>query len=186
MIVNRHRQKLIEAINFFAANTRKCGKTKLFKLLYFLDFEHFKETGRSVTGLEYFAWPKGPVPLALFEEIEHPKDDLAAKVRFKQIPVKRHAATMLSVEATTGIDKSHFSKRELRIMGDLAKKYRETDADQMVEATHLENLPWHEVYEIQQNRQGLIPYDLALRKQDREEMLEHIAEIQEIQNNYKG
>lgn len=28
-------------------------KTKLYKLLYFFDSQHYTETGRSVTGLEY-------------------------------------------------------------------------------------------------------------------------------------
>lgn len=51
MFVSSTREKLINAIVFFAANTRHCGKVKLFKLLYLLDFAHFRETGRSVTGL---------------------------------------------------------------------------------------------------------------------------------------
>ena len=32
------------------------------KLLYFLDFMHFKQTDKSVTGQDYFAWMTGPVP----------------------------------------------------------------------------------------------------------------------------
>jgi hypothetical protein len=43
MLVSREREKLCQAIVFFAQNTQKLGKTKLFKLLYFLrrppDFE---------------------------------------------------------------------------------------------------------------------------------------------------
>ncbi|MFC1858011.1 Panacea domain-containing protein [Thermodesulfobacteriota bacterium] len=39
------------------------------KLLYFLDFIHFKHTGKSVTGLDYYAWQMGPVPRDLYEEI---------------------------------------------------------------------------------------------------------------------
>jgi len=35
---------------------------KLFKLLYFLDFVHFKNYGTTVTGMEYSAWKMGPVP----------------------------------------------------------------------------------------------------------------------------
>jgi hypothetical protein len=52
MLITHERDKLINAIIFFAKNTRFLGKTKLCKLLYFLDFEHFKETGRPVTGLD--------------------------------------------------------------------------------------------------------------------------------------
>jgi uncharacterized phage-associated protein len=39
------------------------------KLLYFLDFIHFKQTGKCVTGLDYYAWKRGPVPKKLFDEI---------------------------------------------------------------------------------------------------------------------
>ena len=45
MLVTHEREKLIQAVNYFARNTRKFGKVKLYKLLYFLDFEHFKLTG---------------------------------------------------------------------------------------------------------------------------------------------
>ena len=65
---NSSRQKLINAIVFFASNTQFCGKIKLFKLLYLMDFEHFGKTGKSVTGFEYEAWKFGPVPTALMEE----------------------------------------------------------------------------------------------------------------------
>lgn len=34
MLISREREKLINAILFFASNTHFCGKVKLFKLLY--------------------------------------------------------------------------------------------------------------------------------------------------------
>lgn len=52
MLTNHERQKLVEAVLYFATNVKKLGKVKLFKLLYFLDFEHFRDTGRSVTGMD--------------------------------------------------------------------------------------------------------------------------------------
>ena len=59
MLIDHHREKLINAIIFFLQNTKYCGKTKLFKLLYLLDFMHFRATGRSVTGMKYYAWGHG-------------------------------------------------------------------------------------------------------------------------------
>ena len=44
-------------------------KTKLFKLLYYLDFIHFKKYGFSVIGYSYIAMPYGPVPKELFEQL---------------------------------------------------------------------------------------------------------------------
>ena len=69
---NTYREKLLNAILFFCKNTQKQSKVKIFKLLYFLDFQHFKETGRSVTNLDYQALDFGPVPEDFYREI---KDD---------------------------------------------------------------------------------------------------------------
>ena len=80
MISTHHREKLIHAIVFFAKKTRHCGKTKLFKLLYLLDFDHFRETGRSVTGLKYYAGEMGPVPVALAEEWDEFEPDLKVAI----------------------------------------------------------------------------------------------------------
>ena len=45
MIIDHHREKLIDAIIYFVLNTKYCGKTKLFKLLYFLDFDRVNHRG---------------------------------------------------------------------------------------------------------------------------------------------
>jgi uncharacterized phage-associated protein len=168
---------------FFAKNTRKLGKTKLFKLLYFLDFEHFKLRGRSVTGLNYFAWPKGPVPKSLFEEFEHPGDDLAACADFSQIQTQ--IGGMNKVSARKRFDPKVFSKRELSILNSLAERYRDATAAEMVEETHLENRPWHEIYEVKGRRQAEIPYELALNRQEVDEMKRQVRERQEVIRNYK-
>jgi uncharacterized phage-associated protein len=73
MIIDHSREKLLNLIAYFVKHTKNCKKTKLFKLLYYADFRHFKETGRSITGLKYFAWQWGPVPKELYAEMEHPK-----------------------------------------------------------------------------------------------------------------
>ena len=43
------KEKRINAIRYFCKNTKDLTETKLYKLLYFLDFLHFKEVGRPVT-----------------------------------------------------------------------------------------------------------------------------------------
>ena len=88
MIANHDRAKLVNAIVYFGQHTKKCGMTKLFKLLYFLDFEHYKKTGRSVTGLRYFAWPMGPVPVSLKEELSQPEADLGEKIIIREVPTR--------------------------------------------------------------------------------------------------
>jgi uncharacterized phage-associated protein len=178
MVNDHRREKLVQAVVFFASNVRKLGKTKLYKLLYFLDFQHYRDTGRSVTGQDYFAWKMGPVPKALHEEVEAPSDVWKGRVEFK--PVRTAKGEMLSVNAISKFDASHFSKRELRLLEALAAEYKDAAADDMVEATHLENLPWHRVWHDERKRQELIPYEYALRKQEADVLTAFAAEREEL------
>ena len=82
-------------------------------------------------------------------------------------------------------DKTHFSKRELRLLEALALEFRNHYAQDMVEATHLENLPWNKIYEIEGRKQELIPYGLAARKQEAETTAKLAAEHKEFIGNYE-
>jgi uncharacterized phage-associated protein len=183
MLQDHSREKLLNAIAFFVKNTKACGKTKLYKLLYFLDFQHFTETGRSVTGLDYYAWPMGPVPRALHDELLMPAKDFAAQFSIENVTL-RSGGEMLKLEPLKSFNPEHFSKRERRIMDELAREFFDKKADDMIEATHVENLPWHQVYKIQGRKQEVIPYDLALRKGDKDEALTALREREEFQENY--
>ncbi len=56
-------------------------------------------------------------------------------------------------------------------MEKLAEEYRDAESEDMIEATHLENIPWDQVYVRQGRRQQLIPYELAARPDERETIL---------------
>lgn len=174
MLIDHRREKLIQAVVFFAQNVRKLGKVKLFKLLYFLDFQHFRDTGKSVTGMDYHAWKMGPVPVALYGELDAPEPDWQGRVDFTWIKVSKGA--MLSLKATSAFDPTHFSRRELRLLEELAREFRDMDSEDMIEATHLENLPWHKIWVEQGSKQALIPYELAARAQELETVVSLAAE----------
>lgn len=175
MFINHEREKLIQAIGYFAKNTRFCGKVKLFKLLYFLDFEHYKVTGRNVTGLTYHAWKYGPVPVSLYEELDSPEPDFASAINISEISV-RNSQPMLSLKPLAEFSVELFTKRELKLLEKLASEYRETQSEDMIEATHLENMPWDRVYNQQGNKQAVIPYEYAIAINEKEEMLKIISE----------
>jgi uncharacterized phage-associated protein len=184
MLIDHDREKLIEAVKYFALHTKKLGKTKLFKLLYFLDFSHYRDTGRSVTGLNYSAWKMGPVPVAFFEELKTPEADWRGQVRFELQPVQN--GEMLTVQALSDFDGKYFSKREKNLLKALSVGFRDATADQMVEATHLENLPWHQIYEVQGRKLAAIPYTMALKAEDSELMTESIRDREEIISALRG
>lgn len=54
-------QKAVNLIKAFTSN-QSIFKSKLFKLIFYADFSHFKEHGVSITGLQYAHLPYGPVP----------------------------------------------------------------------------------------------------------------------------
>ncbi len=55
-------KKLLNVIHFFATNIDELFRTKLNKLLFYIDFIAYKEKGKSITGLSYSHLNYGPVP----------------------------------------------------------------------------------------------------------------------------
>jgi uncharacterized phage-associated protein len=184
MLITHDREKLLNAIIYFLEKTGWYGKTKLFKLLYFLDFEHFKGTGRSVTGSDYFAWKMGPVPVAVQEEIGNPEPEADFAESF-DIDVKMDKGKkIVYLVPKVAFDPSHFSKRELRLLEDLAARYEMSTAGEMVEQTHLKTQPWYRVWEVEKSHWQKIPYEYVL-EDDEKEFIESIAaERQEVLNAY--
>jgi putative zinc finger/helix-turn-helix YgiT family protein len=54
-------EKINQIIRFLTYK-REIVKTKLLKLLFYIDFKYFKESTNSITGLKYARLPFGPVP----------------------------------------------------------------------------------------------------------------------------
>lgn len=163
-MIDRKREKLIHSMVFFIKKTKHCYKLKLFKLLYFLDFEHFKQTGRSVTGLEYFAWPMGPVPNSLYNKLKNPKE---FEKFFNLIPEsfldpEFENEKVVKIIPKITLDSSLFSKRELEIMNKLVDFYKETQSKDMTEISHNRKGPWYKVFKEEKNKQGAIPYKYIL------------------------
>lgn len=165
MIKTYEREKLVNAVVFFAKNTKHCGKTKLFKLLYLLDFTHFQEIGRAVTGLRYRAWEMGPVPHALWREwpaLEsgHASTDLAAAIGIKLEKV--HDRELHKVLPRVDFDPSHFTKRELRTMESLAQRFREERTRPLIDYTHESLGPWEKTWRDGLGNDEEIDYELSL------------------------
>lgn len=180
MLISHDREKLINAIVFFAQQTKHLGKIKLFKLLYLLDFEHFRQTGQSVTGLTYRAWQYGPVPVALAQEWEEPRPDMATAISIQ--PEKIIDYVRETVVPVARFDDSHFSPREMRIMKQIAGKYRNELSHKMIDVTHAENGAWATVWKGGAGFDQPIDYNLAIADDDpyREVIFEAAAEFQAL------
>ena len=191
------RQKLIEAIVFFTKNTKRCGSIKLFKLLYFLDMLNFRETGRSVTGLEYTAWPMGPVPTQLFEELRDPKPDLAEKVSIS-LPAKGDSETeskRTQITPKTSAENFYLTVREKRISQELAEIFFEASAEDMSNVSHAKGGPWERAKDrVPGKWKGVIDYFDSLsptlkmgsgKAKRRDELIQRADEFKEARRFFK-
>jgi uncharacterized phage-associated protein len=180
VLISRNRQKLIQAAVYFAANTEGCGKVKLFKLLYLLDFAHYRETGRSVTGLDYVAWKLGPVPVELAQEWDQLEPDMAAAIDIVPERIVDHVRER--VEPKIPFDESLFTKRELGLMHRIARQYERDLSKPMVNVTHEERGPWAAIWDNGRGSNERIPYTLGVAEgtPHRDAVLEAAQEYENI------
>ena len=181
LFANEKRQKLINAIIFFVKKTRYCYKLKLLKLLYFFDFEHFRQTGKSVTGLKYKAWPMGPVAEDLFHEIDNPKPDMSEALTFKQ-QCFDSGKKYTEIKTKKVFDESIFTKRELLILERVADFFKDLNSEDMSLYSHDRKLPWKKVYDKGKGEGKEIEYNLAL---EAEPLMHELKTITDEELEYK-
>lgn len=179
-----YRDKLLNAILYFAQNTKYLNTTKLSKLLYFLDFSHFKQTGYPSIGLEYYTFKKGPVPKSFWVEVKDDKVPMDFEGKLAIIPIQDERSHITGYKerlfkALVAPDLSVFSPREVEILKHLSDVWYDSKAKLMTEATHLHNQPWHTTKE-QKGLNQQIDYMLCLDdealvrpKEARESLAEH-------------
>ena len=184
------RDRLANAVLYFASRVKSAYKVKIFKLLFFLDFWHFKETGLPVTDLDYFAWDFGPVPKKVFEDIEREGVPAYLSGKVAILPNVREEDGIVSYQfrpvSKAKFNDSSFTPRQLEIMENLVFMFRDVAGNLMSEITHLKNSPW----DITKKGKGLyqkIDYLLAIDDESplsKEEAQEIFVEHQEFQNNF--
>jgi uncharacterized phage-associated protein len=173
MLISHEKEKLYNAIIFFIKNTQYCTKTKLMKLLYYLDFLHFKETGKSVTGLKYKAYNFGPYPEVVGSKINNRDPELCGYVDCKKVPGEKEYFTFTPKKV---FNDQYFTKREKRILENVAFIFKDVKTEAIVEASHLKNHPWDRTRREKGDKQE-IDYLLALDENSppMEEVLEAIS-----------
>lgn len=187
MLINIYREKLLNAILFFAKEVKYPSRVKMFKLLYFLDFLHFKQTGRPVTNLQYYAWDFGPVPKVLFEELNEKSipEDLRFCISIE--PYKTNEDRQgYNFKPKKNADLTVFSPREKKLLEELAFIFKEAKPNEMSELSHLQNEPWDKTVR-EKGRYQLIDYLLALDSKamvTKEEATEITKEREELFKNY--
>ena len=190
MEVNIYRKKLLNAVLFFSKNTKHSNVTKVSKLLYFLDFTHFRQTGYPCIGLNYFAFEKGPVPKDFWLEVkeghvpEDFRDKLALLTRVDELDPSRKEIVF---RAKADPDLSIFTPREIEILKDLAFIFEEAKARDISEVSHLPKEPWDTTIK-QRGENCPIDYLLAIDEESQvslEEAEESLKEHFQAVRNFR-
>lgn len=187
METNIYRKKLLNAVLYFANRTKFPGITKMCKLLYFLDFMHFKETGYPSLGLEYFAFDQGPVPKSFWLEVREGNVPEDFKDKFAIIPkAEESELNYKEFRAKTSPDLSVFSPREKKILENIVFKFKDSKAAEISDISHLKNHPW-DITRKEKGKNALIDYLLALDEKSevtKEQAEQSLKEHFEIVKNF--
>ena len=129
--------KYQNAILFFIENCNNeyLGRVKLNKLLYYLDFLHYRDVGTSVTGDVYICAKYGPVP----NQSEDVRKEMESSNMIKELKVE--GSSNHNYEPLTKVDEAVFTKKELSLLKDISTKFKFVTKDEIVARTHLE-APW--------------------------------------------
>jgi len=145
--MNLTEQKILNGIKYFITKTKNAGRTKLFKLLYFWDFIHFKRFGMSITGYDYYTFPFGPVPKKLFNQIIN--DNLPQSFKDNLIILEEKSEDendnykqFKFLLKNKKIDLDWLTPNELDVLKEVAFIFKDSSAKEMTEITHLPNTPW--------------------------------------------
>ena len=189
--INPYRQKLIEAMVYFAKKVKNPTKMMMYKLLAELDFRHFEQTGLPVTNLEYEAWRLGPVPKSLDKEItadddiELP-DDLAEALDCEKGEWETREGEKkpkFVFHAKRAPNLKVFSPRQQKVLKEVADIYRYATATQASKASHEKDMPWTKTI-IKKGEGAVIDYldqltnKSPVSKEEAREMMEEIVAFQ--------
>ena len=134
-----NKDKYIHSVLFFLEkiNNKYLGKTKLMKLLYFLDFGYYENHGESITKDKYVWYPHGPVPsradtiLNYMERnnlVERSKRDFGAVSQERFLPIEK-------------FDRSLFSGNELKALERVAVYFEDYSTQEIEDEAH-RDIPW--------------------------------------------
>ncbi|MGA2174552.1 MAG: Panacea domain-containing protein [Verrucomicrobiota bacterium] len=139
-VSNYSEAKMQQVILYFLEhiNNVHLGRTKLMKLLYFVDFDHYEEHGCSVTGAPYRKLPHGPYP----DKIEKLIGKMEKAGLVREVKVNHKGYTQHRLITLQGkFDPAKFSGTELQTLERVAADWANSTATQIEAATHRE-APW--------------------------------------------
>lgn len=146
--------KLAQMVMFFA-ETMSPYKTKMNKLLFYADFWNFKRTAFSISGMQYAAINHGPVPNN-FQSIFEYFGNTGFIERITTFSPTGYEGVVFTRSDKKRFDESLFTENELKVLNEVAGKFKDVSTNEITEMSHLENA-WIE----NENGKNIISYEYA-------------------------
>lgn len=134
------RDKFRNAVLYFCAGAGEF-KTKLNKLLFYSDFQHFKEYTNSITGAQYAHVPFGPAPHNFnlyYAVLIHRGVIGVEEVEYKDSKSGKYGFTGEKYIASEKPDLNVFSASELRILALIKEHFKDFSASEISKLSHKE------------------------------------------------
>jgi uncharacterized phage-associated protein len=130
--------KKIEAMVHYFAQRNKPFLTALNKLMFYADFTHFKRYGYGISGANYKALPKGPVPDnygIIYNHVANNGRIRTEEMNFGEYVGDRFVANNA---VTSSIESEPFSETELKVLEDISKRFKGLSTKRIVDISHEE------------------------------------------------
>ncbi len=141
--------KLFDMVRYIVMKHGEVFPTKLNKLMFYADFNHYRKTGQSISGLQYSALNFGPAP----DHYATIYDNVAGLDK-KLIEAHDMVSTLLSCNSNH--DFETLSNSEKESIDYIIGKLKPLSVSEIIEASHQENC-WQRSYVTHSH----IPYDEA-------------------------
>ena len=142
MVVEKEFNKeKFKAVLHYIVNKCGCrdnvGRTVIFKLLYFSDFNFFELYENSLTNEVYTKYPRGPVPYHFHEALNELVNE--EKVLEKSVPFLNY--NKYNYSSLKKPDISILTDKELEVIDDVIEKLSSMNATQISDYSH-GDMPW--------------------------------------------
>ena len=127
-----NKEKVFNMILYFA--DKSVLKTKLLKEMFYADFLNYKNTGASITGLEYAKLNLGPVP----NDYEQIINDCTEKKLIRYNIEFKNEYEYHKLERLAKINTKIFSKQELQTINKVKKFFNNYNSKEIVNFSHKE------------------------------------------------
>lgn len=133
------RNKLGNAVIYIASHTTNLSKTKLLKLLYFMEEYSVRRFHTPFLGLPFEVWQAGPVVKDIFIDLsENP-------VLLDGFIIKRCTEEATYIHPAKDFCDEEFSDNDMVVMDDVLKKYAHKTAKELVLLTHRTDSLWYKI-----------------------------------------